>query len=128
MECIKDYSLATITAATERRVVMDRQCKCGSFDFFIQKQGSNTGLYCSICGKWQKWLNKDEVRLFENNRVFKKKNTKLITNAERIRKMTDEELAEWLTRITDDAQLDARTKCDYQWDEWLKEEVEEKDE
>ena len=107
---------------------MDRQCKCGSFDFFTQKQGSNTGLYCSICGKWQKWLNKDEVRLFENNRVFKKKNTKLITNAERIRKMTDEELAEWLTRITDDAQLDARTKCDYQWDEWLKEEVEEKDE
>ena len=51
-----------------------------------------------------------------------------VTNADRIRQMTDEELAEWLTRITDDAQLDARTRCDYQWDEWLKEEVEEKDE
>ena len=37
--------------------------------------------------------------------------------------MTDEELAEWLTSITDDAQLDARTKCDYQLEEWLKEEV-----
>lgn len=52
----------------------------------------------------------------------------LITNADRIRQMTDEELAEWLTRITDDAQLDARTRCNYQWDKWLKEEVEEKDE
>ena len=44
-----------------------------------------------------------------------------MTNADRIRNMTDEELAEWLTKITDDAQLDAITKCDYQWAEWLKE-------
>lgn len=52
----------------------------------------------------------------------------LISNADRIRQMKDEELAEWLTRITDDAQLDARTRCNYQWDKWLKEEVEKKDE
>ena len=47
-----------------------------------------------------------------------------ITNADRIRSMSDEELAEWLTKITDDAQLDAETKCDYQWAEWLQSEVE----
>ncbi|MGN0352410.1 MAG: hypothetical protein ACI4ES_12225 [Roseburia sp.] len=46
------------------------------------------------------------------------------TNADRIRSMSDEELAEWLTKITDDAQLDAATKCNYQWEEWLKSEVE----
>ena len=46
------------------------------------------------------------------------------TNADRIRAMDDEELAEWLTKITDDAQLDARTKCNYQWDEWLQSEAE----
>lgn len=46
------------------------------------------------------------------------------TNADRIRAMSDEELAEWLTKITDDAQLDARTKCNYQWAEWLQSEAE----
>lgn len=46
------------------------------------------------------------------------------TNGDRIRAMSDEELAEWLTKITDDAQLDARTKCNYQWDEWLQSEAE----
>ena len=47
------------------------------------------------------------------------------TNADRIRSMSDDELAEWLTKITDDAQLDAATKCDYQWKDWLQSEVEE---
>lgn len=46
-----------------------------------------------------------------------------MTNADRIRSMSDEELAEWLTKITDDAQLDAETKCNYQWGEWLQSEV-----
>lgn len=48
----------------------------------------------------------------------------LISNSDKIRKMSDEELSKWLTSITDDAQLDARTKCDYQWLEWLREEKE----
>ena len=47
------------------------------------------------------------------------------TWADRIRSMSDEELAEWLTKITDDAQLDAATKRDYQWKDWLQSEVEE---
>lgn len=46
------------------------------------------------------------------------------TNADKIRAMSDEELAEWLTRITDDAQLDAKTKCNYQWADWLQSEAE----
>ena len=49
----------------------------------------------------------------------------LFSQADRIRSMSDEELAEWLTKITDDAQLDAETKCNYQWGEWLQSEVEE---
>lgn len=113
---------------------MDRQCKCGSFDFFIQKQGNNTGLYCSMCGKWQKWLNKDEVRLFENNCVLKKKNTKPITNAERIRQMTDEELAQIIMCPNENmsgecmCEKDTRTNCIQCCLEWLRKEVEEKDE
>lgn len=47
-----------------------------------------------------------------------------ITKYDQIHAMSIEELAEWLTKITDDAQLDARTKCNYQWNEWLKSEAE----
>lgn len=45
---------------------MDMVCKCGSKEFFTEKHGNQTGLYCSDCGKWQKWLAKDEVRLFNH--------------------------------------------------------------
>ena len=37
----------------------------------------------------------------------------LLTNADRIRNMSDEKLAEWLTNITYDAQFDAKIKCNY---------------
>lgn len=53
---------------------------------------------------------------------------KKMTNADRIRSMTDEELAEWLTTITTDAQKEVvESQCfvDYQWKEWLESEVEE---
>lgn len=39
--------------------------KCSSKDVFIQTSGNNTGLYCGDCGKWIKWLSKDELRLAE---------------------------------------------------------------
>lgn len=37
--------------------------KCGSVDVFTEKNGNHTGLYCGSCGKWIKWLTKDEIRL-----------------------------------------------------------------
>ena len=48
---------------------MDFKCKCGSESFFIQSKGSQIGLYCSVCGKWQKWLTKDEVRQLSTRRI-----------------------------------------------------------
>lgn len=47
---------------------MNMVCKCGGKEFFTEEHGNQTGLYCSACGKWQKWLKKDEIRLF-NHRV-----------------------------------------------------------
>lgn len=46
----------------------DYICKCGCNTFIVKritKNGvaSHTGLYCSYCGKWYKWLNKDERNL-----------------------------------------------------------------
>ena len=37
--------------------------KCGSTDVFIDENGNHKGLYCGDCGKWIKWLTKEEVRL-----------------------------------------------------------------
>lgn len=51
-----------------------------------------------------------------------------ITKYDQIHAMSIEELAEWLTKITDDAQLDAKTKCNYQWKDWLQSEAETKGE
>lgn len=53
---------------------MNYQCKCGSMDMFTEKKGNNTGLYCSMCGKFKKWLGKDELRAFEHER--KKRSSK----------------------------------------------------
>lgn len=58
-------------------------------------------------------------------KAFLRDEKKPKTNADRIRLMSDEELADWLTRITNDAQIDTKTKCDYQWLDWLHSEVEE---
>ena len=44
-------------------------CKCGGNEFFTEEHGNQTGLYCSACGKWQKWLTKDEVRAFGHKGV-----------------------------------------------------------
>ena len=45
---------------------MNMVCKCGGKEFFTEGHGNQTGLYCSACGKWQKWLKKDEIRLFNH--------------------------------------------------------------
>ena len=47
--------------------IINYQCKCGSSHFFTEVKGTASGLYCSECGKWQKWLNKDELRAFKND-------------------------------------------------------------
>lgn len=43
--------------------------KCGIVNGFIEKKGIQTGLYCNKCGRWIKWLSRDEVRLFEQNGI-----------------------------------------------------------
>ena len=47
---------------------MIQKCrKFGSLSLFTEQKGSNIGLYCRSCGSWQKWLNKNEARLFSEN-------------------------------------------------------------
>jgi len=49
--------------------------KCGSLDLHTEVKGSNTGLYCSDCGAWIKWLGKDEIRAFEYAKSSEKETT-----------------------------------------------------
>mgnify|MGYP001011245565 CR=1 FL=1 len=41
--------------------------KCGSLSLYTEVKGTNTGLYCSDCGAWIKWLGRDELRAFEHS-------------------------------------------------------------
>lgn len=69
--------------------------KCGSENMGVmpnKKNPSATDLYCLDCGAWQKFATKDEIRLYQCKKGP-------ITNADRIRAMTDEELSEFISRI-----------------------------
>ena len=46
--------------------------KCGSLELHTEVKGSNTGLYCSDCGSWIKWLGKDELRAYEHAKLEEK--------------------------------------------------------
>lgn len=43
--------------------IKDYKCKCGHNDFFFVDKGSQKGIYCTYCGKWLKWADKDERNL-----------------------------------------------------------------
>ena len=43
--------------------IKDYKCKCGHNDFFFVDKGNQKGIYCSYCGKWFKWADKDEQNL-----------------------------------------------------------------
>ena len=69
------------------------KCKCGNEkDFFIEHNLSQCGLYCGECGKWQKWLNKDEERLFKHNQVL----------ADHDKQIRDEVIDDIISKIDDE--------------------------
>lgn len=54
--------------------------KCGSVDVFIENSGNQKGLYCGDCGKWIKWVSKDEEKLVvrQENLMKDKRVTQII--------------------------------------------------
>lgn len=38
-------------------------CKCGCSNMIIEYKGSQRGMYCKSCGKWQKWATKEDERV-----------------------------------------------------------------
>lgn len=43
---------------------MQEKCnKCNSDKLFVEIQKDRCGLYCGECGKWQKWITKQELQI-----------------------------------------------------------------
>lgn len=71
--------------------------KCGSVDLFIKENGVQTGLYCSDCGSWIKWLGKNDKRLAEKqieetkNEIesIKNQNTKINDNFNNLKRVSE---------------------------------------
>ena len=43
--------------------IKDYKCTCGRDDFFFKGVGNHLGIFCSHCGKWLKWADKNERNL-----------------------------------------------------------------
>lgn len=56
------------------RKLKDYKCRqCGGDLFYaepLDKNDNVAGLYCSYCGAWNKWLNKDEKRIMYLSRLI----------------------------------------------------------
>jgi len=78
--------------------------KCGSMDLFIKSNGSQTGLYCNVCGKWIKWVSKSELPLVEKFIEEQKKDISIAysTNIQMIAKYPEMQLDELFTNWSQD--------------------------
>lgn len=53
--------------------IKDYKCKCNHNDFFFANKGNQKGIYCSYCGKWFKWADKDEQNLAMKQESYENK-------------------------------------------------------
>ena len=100
--------------------------KCKSENLVMRPNAKNptaTELICADCGTWQKFISKEEIRVIEIHNKTKKTR---ITNADRIRGMSDEELAKWLVdatvceRVCDEDEYCHGNECVESVTRWLK--------
>ena len=50
---------------------MKLTCKhCGNFTFYEEDRGQHKGIYCSKCGKWVKWVNKNDLSALKSSGVL----------------------------------------------------------
>lgn len=44
--------------------IKDYSCSnCGGVDFFCKRKSIHVGLYCSYCGRWLKWADREDLNL-----------------------------------------------------------------
>ena len=48
-------------------------CKyCRNKDFDYIQEGQHCGQYCKKCGKWQKWVSKDDIYIYQLELILPK--------------------------------------------------------
>ena len=72
--------------------IKDYKCKCGHNDFFFADKGNQKGIYCSYCGKWLKWADRDEQNLImKQESALDKIKTEIITRDRNIKAVRSDE-------------------------------------
>lgn len=76
-------------------IMRDYTCKCGAVnEVELRTQGTQIGLYCRKCGKWIKWVTKEEAFTIKH-RFSKQDNSgndlpdELIINGVRYRRVSE---------------------------------------
>lgn len=49
----RDYAKACVDEHAVRET--GGPCRCGASEFIRQRKGPHLGIYCYVCGKWQRW-------------------------------------------------------------------------
>ena len=91
------------------KLINEYKCICSCETFYIKKDtktngGIQTGLYCSGCGRWIKWLGKEELRLYERKLEMDKINFNVVMEVEEpeveisLSQYSDEELLNEIRR------------------------------
>lgn len=80
----------------------EKKCrKCGSLELFTKKNASATGLYCSDCGAFQKWLGKDELQAFEHSMESRICDEKMIPTQSGLERLSGDYNCGYRTAIQD---------------------------
>ena len=62
-ELIEEKEQSITKGEKKKMKIKNYKCSCGCDNFFYTVNYPHYGLYCSACGKWLKWANKEEKRL-----------------------------------------------------------------
>lgn len=100
---------------------------CGNSNYMRHLSGKGVGLLDMKCINCNSYFNFEELYKYRIEEAFK---PKTITNADRIRSMTDEELAEFITARHYSphcpvpwCEADEATDCEQCWLGWLRKET-----
>lgn len=102
--------------------IKNYECKCGCDDFFFMNKGVQVGIYCTLCGKWYKWADKDEQNL--KNKIPEKTEEDIVNDYCKSRCMTlitDDALEEFLktnnSKLSDKQKLAIKAMM-FVFDKW----------
>ena len=71
-ELIEEKEQSITKGEKNKMKIKNYKCKCGCDDFAFVDVSSTLGIYCTYCGRWLKWANKNEKNILKIERENKK--------------------------------------------------------